>query len=191
MMQKISSHFSMEYETDRLVLKVLTPDYAPLVCDFLSRNRETFEKYEPTQPDNYYTEEYLSTVLSCELKLALKTQTIRYYVFRKDDPNTIIGTVCLHDVKQHAYSCCEIGYKFDSAFRNRGYATEAVMMAVSIAFVALGLHRVFARVLPENIASIRLLQKLSFAEEGIERHCIRIHSSWRDHLRFSILNEET
>ena len=179
----------MEYETDRLILKVLTPDYADAVCDFLYRNREIFEKYEPSVPSNYYTTEYISNVLSCELKLALRTQTIRYYVFRKEDPDTIIGTVCLHDIKQQSYSCCEIGYKFDSAYWHQGYAREAVMMGVSIAFAALDLHRVFARVLSENTASIRLLQRLSFEEEGVERHCIRINGTWRDHLRFSILNE--
>ena len=35
-----------QYETDRLVLKVLTPEYAPMVLDFYNRDRELFEKYE-------------------------------------------------------------------------------------------------------------------------------------------------
>lgn len=189
MIQNISSHFSMEYETDRLILKVLTPDYAPAVCDFLYRNRESFEPYEPIQPSNYYTTDYISGVLSAEMKLALKTQTIRYYVFLKEDPMTIIGTVCLHDIRQSAYSCCEIGYKFDFAYRHLGYAREATMMAVSIAFAALNIHRVFARVMPDNEPSIRLLRSLSFHEEGLERQSICIRGQWRDHLRFAILNE--
>ena len=189
MIQNNSSHFSMEYETDRLILKVLTPDCAPDVCDFLSRNREIFEKYEPALPSNYYTPEHQSTILSCELQLALKSKTIRYYVFTKENPSQIIGTVCLHDIKQQSYSCCEIGYKFDSAYWHQGYAREAVAMGISIAFAALGLHRVFARVLPENTSSIRLLQGLSFAEEGLERQCIQIDGTWRDHLRFPIINE--
>lgn len=189
MMQNNSSHFSMEYETERLLLKVLTPDCATEVRDFLSRNREIFEQYEPTLPSNYYTPEYQSTILNCELQLALKSKNIRYYVFLKENPSQIIGTVCLHDIRQQAYSSCEIGYKFDSAYWHKGYATEAVTMGVSIAFGALGLHRVYARVLPENAASIRLLKGISFVEEGVERQCIKINGSWRDHLRFSILNE--
>lgn len=38
----------------------------------------------------------------------------------------IIGTVCLHDIRFAAYSCTEIGYKFDAAFRRMGYASEAI-----------------------------------------------------------------
>ena len=189
MAQNNSSHFSMEYQTERLILKVLTPDYAEDVCNFLSRNRDIFEKYEPALPSNYYTPEHQSAILSCELQLALKTNTIRYYVFSKENPDEIIGTVCLHDIRQQSYSCCEIGYKFDSVHWHKGFASEAVTMGVSIAFAALGLHRVYARVLPENTASIRLLQRLSFVEEGIERQCVKINGIWEDHLRFSILNE--
>lgn len=189
MAQNHSSHFSMEYQTERLILKVLTPDYAKDVCDFLSNNSNIFEKYEPALPTNYYTEEHQATILSCELKLALKTSSIRYYVFEKSNPNKIIGTVCLHDIRQSAYSCCEIGYKFDQAYWHMGYATEAVTMGVSIAFAALGLHRVSARVLPENTASIRLLERISFTNEGVERQCVRINGIWQDHLRFSIINE--
>lgn len=189
MTQNSSSHFSMEYQTERLILKVLTPDYAEDVCAFLYDNSSIFEKYEPTLPANYYTTEHQSVILSCELKLALKANTIRYYVFEKSNPNKIIGTVCLHDIRQSAYSCCEIGYKFDQSYWHKGYATEAVTMGVSIAFAALGLHRVYARVLPENTASIRLLERISFVNEGVERQCVRINGIWQDHLRFSIINE--
>ena len=189
MTQNHTSHFSMEYQTDRLILRVLTSDYAEDVCDFLSTNSSVFEKYEPALPANYYTTDYQALILSSEMKLALKTDLIRYYVFEKSNPNKIIGTVCLHDIRRSFYSCCEIGYKFDQSHWHKGYATEAVIMAVSIAFAALNLHRVFARVLPENTASIRLLERISFVNEGIERQCICINGIWQDHLRFSILNE--
>ena len=64
-------------------------------------------------------------------------------------------------------------------------------MGVSIAFAALGLHRVLARVMPENTASIRLLKSLLFEEEGLERESIRIQNVWQDHLRFSLVNHSS
>jgi len=183
--------FSMEYETERLILQVLTPDYAKKVCKFVYKNREQFEKYEPFLPANYYTPEHQHTILSCELKLALQTKNIRYYVFLKDNPEQIIGTVALHNITAAAYSSCEIGYKFDADFQHKGYAREAVALAVSIAFAALGLHRAYARVMPENTASINLLKSLFFEEEGLERECIKIQGKWQDHLRFSLLNQSS
>ena len=183
--------FAMEYETDRLILRVLTPDCANSVCRFVTKNRDQFEKYEPFLPANYYTPEHQQSILSCELKLALQTKSIRYYVFLKENPEQIIGTVALHNIAAAAYSSCEVGYKFDAAYQHKGYAREAVAMAVSIAFAALGLHRVYARVMPDNTASIKLLKDLLFEEEGLERECIKIQGKWQDHLRFSLLNQSS
>lgn len=183
--------FAMEYETERLILKILTPDYAAEVCNFVSKNRAQFENYEPFPAANYYTPEHQQTILSCELKLALQAKNIRYYVFLKENPSQIIGTVCLHNIATPSYSSCEIGYKFDSDYQHKGFAREAVAMTVSVAFAALGLHRVYARVMPENTASIKLLKSLLFEEEGLERECIKIQGKWQDHLRFSLLNQSS
>lgn len=188
MAQISSKHFDFQYETDRLILKVLSADSAQTVCDFLTQNQDVFAKYEPAVPSNYYTPAYQATILNCEMQLTLKENYIRYYVFLKENPMQIIGTVCLHDIAPRMYSCCEIGYKFDSNYWHKGYAREAVSMGVSIAFGALGLHRVIARVMPENDASIRLLKSLLFEEEGLERESIRIQNVWQDHLRFSLIN---
>ena len=183
--------FAMEYQTERLILRVLTPDYAKDVCRFVTRNREQFEKYEPFLPANYYTPEHQQTILSAELKLALQSRNIRYYVFLKENPEQIIGTVALHNITTASYSSCEIGYKFDSDYQHKGYAREAVAMTISVAFAALGLHRVYARVMPENTASIKLLKSLLFEGEGLERECIKIQGKWEDHLRFSLLNQSS
>lgn len=172
------------YETNRLVLKILGPDAMRPVLDFQLRNRELFERYEPTRPDNFYTLAHQQAILKCEQKLALSLSTVRFYVFLKENPLTIIGTVCLRDIVRMPYFCCEIGYKFDHAYHHMGYAREAVDAAVTIAFRDLMLHRVFARVIPDNLASVRLLSDLSFTEEGLERDCILIQGKWTDHLRF-------
>ena len=183
--------FSMEYETERLYLRVLTADYSNEVCRFLSKNHTQFEKYEPILPANYYTPEYQHTILNCELKLALQSKNIRYYVFLKENPTQIIGTVALHNISISTYSSCEIGYKFDFDHQHKGYAREAVAMAISIAFAALGLHRIYARVMPDNTASIKLLKDLLFEEEGFERECIKIQGKWQDHLRLSLINHSS
>lgn len=176
------------YQTERLILKILTPDYHRSVLDFQIRNRERFEQYEPTRVGNFYTTSHQQAILKCEYKLATKLSTIRFYVFRKEDPHTIIGTVCLHDVLRVPYCCCEIGYKFDYAYLHQGYAREAVKKVLEIAFLDLRLHRVFARVVPDNTPSINLLKSLSFTEEGLERGCTQIQGKWTDHLRFAKLS---
>lgn len=177
-----------EYETSRLVLKILPPAYAMEVLRFQLRNQEQFERYEPRRPDNFYTLAHQQAVLKCEYKLASRLQTIRFYAFLKEQPRMVIGTVCLHDVlRQPYYSCCEIGYKFDHAYQHQGYAREAVAKVIELAFTTLQLHRIFARVVPDNDASIRLLLALHFREEGIEHACIRLQGEWTDHVRYALV----
>lgn len=183
-----ATNFSMEYQTERLILRVLTPEYLKEVLAFQLRNRDIFEKYEPALPDNFYSAEHQQAILRCEFNMALKMETIRYYVFLKDDPSAIIGTVCLHDIRRFSYSCCELGYRFDRDYHHRGYAKEAIIQLLSAAFDDLNLHRVFARVMPENLPSVKLLRSLNFLEEGLEHKSIQIQGCWQDHLRFAMIN---
>ena len=44
-----------KYETDRLILRILHPDEAPLVLDFYERDQELFEKYETARVPEFYT----------------------------------------------------------------------------------------------------------------------------------------
>lgn len=176
-----------EQQTQRLILKILTPDYLREVLEFQMRNKELFEQFEPERPEKFYTFSHQHDILKCEYKLALKLQTVRFYVFMKNDPHTIIGTVCLHDIIRSAYCCCEIGYKFDTAWQHMGYAKESLSAILNVAFRDLSLHRVLARVVPNNQPSIRLLESLDFMLEGLEHESIQIQGKWTDHLRYAKL----
>ena len=150
---QLPTGLSFSYETERLILRLPSTDYLREIHDFLYRNRSCFEKYEPTAPENYYTLDFQQTLARCELKLALKLSSVRFYVFLKEDPSTIIGTVCLHNIIKMPYFTSEVGYKFDASYQHHGYAREALSMALSVGFYGLGLHKIFARCMPENTPS--------------------------------------
>jgi ribosomal-protein-alanine N-acetyltransferase len=63
----------------------------------------------------------------------------------------------------------EIGYLLRPGARGRGTMTRAVRLCVAWAFADLGLVRVQAFVSPDNARSIRLLERLGFAREGLLR----------------------
>ena len=191
MKKQLPAGLSFVYETDRLILKILTPDYRYKVCDFLYQNRFVFEKYEPTIPENYYTPDFQMTLLNFELQSAMRLSNIRFYVFCKENPDTIIGTVCLHNIMKMPYYISEIGYKFDNHYWHHGYAREAISFVRSIAFGPLGLHKIFARCVPENTPSRKLLLAIGFTEEGIERDCTLIQGKWRDHIRYVSISQSS
>lgn len=176
----------LQYETRRLILKVLGPDYSNDVLRFYEKDRMLFEQYEANRSPNFYTENHQRTILQLEYGLALKLAQVRFYVFLKESPETIIGTVCLYDISS-TYSRAEIGYKFSSAFHHKGYASEAVEKLVDIAFSELNLHRLCAHVIEDNLPSIRLLVGLGFEKEGICRDYLCLNGLWSDHLQYSLV----
>lgn len=179
----------LQYETERLILKVLKPDASLMVLDFYNRDRELFEEYETDRVPDFYTIPHQHKLLKYEYNMAIKGQTIRYYVFLKENPAYIIGTVCLHNITHSFYQSCEIGYKFASVFHHKGYATEAVSCIVEAAFAELNLHRITAVVSLDNKASCRLLERIGFVNEGLLREYILLHGKWKDHYLYSFLRK--
>ncbi len=179
----------LQYETRRLVLKVLGPDYASDVLKFYKNDKELFERYETDRTPNFYTEAHQRNILHLEYGLTLKLSQVRFYVFLKEDPSTVIGTVCLYDIS-NAYSRAELGYKFASKYHHHGYASEAVEKILDIAFSELHLHRISAHVQENNIPSIRLLVGMGFEKEGICRDYLCLQGVWTDHLQYSLLAPE-
>lgn len=56
----------------------------------------------------------------------------------------------------------DLGYRFMKKYWGKGIATESAKACLNLAFETLGLGKLIAMVLPENIASIRVLEKLNF-----------------------------
>ena len=194
-----------QYETPRLLLKVLRADCAPQVLDFYNRDKELFEMYEIDDkkdfsnaivemyeidrvPD-FYTVKHLQKVLRYEYNMAVKSQLFRFYVFKKENPCRIIGTVCIHNIAPAFYGSCEIGYKFSSEFHHMGYATEAVGFCTKLAFNELHMHKVTAVVHPGNVPSMKLLNGLGFVQEGLLRDYLMLHGQWCNHYIYGLVNK--
>ena len=59
----------------------------------------------------------------------------------------------------------DLGYRFMKKYWGKGIATESAQACVNLGFNTLELKRMIAMVLPENIDSIRVLEKLNFEYE--------------------------
>jgi ribosomal-protein-alanine N-acetyltransferase len=60
----------------------------------------------------------------------------------------------------------DIGYRLLPAWWGRGLATEATGAACDYCFARLGLTRLLGLVDPDNVRSVRVLEKLGFAAQG-------------------------
>jgi RimJ/RimL family protein N-acetyltransferase len=85
---------------------------------------------------------------------------------------------CLHDgtpggrcglVKRDSLTDVDVGFAFLSRYRLQGYAVESAAAVLDHAGRVLGLRRIVAITLPENGASIAVLEKIGLRYEGMIR----------------------
>ncbi len=179
---------NFEQETDRLVLRVLTSEDAKKSLDFYKKNARDFEKYEPILGDNFYSLSYQKNLLNYEYQEILKLHMLRFWIFEKEHPEKIIGTVSYHNITPNIYSSARLGYKIDRDFRRKGYAYEAISNTMKFVSKDIGIRRYEALVLPENEASIGLLTKLGFAREGLLKDKVYLNDQWRDHFLYAYID---
>lgn len=175
------------YTTDRLVLMAAEQSLAPLVLDYIQRNREDFAHWDRQFPEEYYTLAYQEEAMSAEQKLFLRSSGVRYYMFLKDNPDFIIGNVSFAYLTEDDGHRCSIGYKTDSAYRKNGYAYEATSFLLPLIHENYNVKRIEADILPENAASLALARKLGFSYEGLARKSHSVAGVERDHFRYALI----
>lgn len=99
---------------------------------------------------------------------------------------SLAGQVTVGPIVRGAAQSASLGYWVDAGLAGRGIMPEALALVVDHCFGAVGLHRVKADVRPDNLASLRVLEKLSFRTEGLQERLLLIDGEWRDHLSLAL-----
>lgn len=73
------------------------------------------------------------------------------------------GLKYLEDIKE-----VDLGYRLKSKYWGQGIATEAAKACVDYGFNRLKLEKIIAFIIPENIGSFRVLEKLNFSFDKVE-----------------------
>jgi RimJ/RimL family protein N-acetyltransferase len=101
-----------------------------------------------------------------------------------------IGRVGLRGLDWQYRKVESLSYWIDPAWWNRGFATEASWFLCSGAFRALGMRRIASSALAPNLASLAVLRRLGFIEEGVERESVRVRGKSFDLVLFGLLRGE-
>ena len=176
------------YETRRLILRLSNEVEAEQVLEYYVRNREFFKPYEPERPNGFFTLENQKLYLQRDQENLEGRRGMRFWLSRQEEPDEIMGTIALNGIMWGGFRSSFLGYKLDCNHAAKGYMTEAVERVVSIAFHQLKLHRLEANVMHRNYASVRVVEKLGFEQEGISRKYMNINGRWEDHVHMVLLN---
>lgn len=102
----------------------------------------------------------------------------------------VAGQLNVANILYGSVSSAVIGYWVVPEVAGRGVTPTAVALVTDYLFGALGLHRAEIDIRPENVASLRVVEKLGFRYEGLKRNYIHINGAWRDHFVFALTSDE-
>ncbi len=112
--------------------------------------------------------------------------------FQLIDPQTnqVLGNAGFHNWS-FDHKRAEIGYSLKSdEYKGKGLMSEVVPFIIHYGFTEMNLQRIEAMVGPNNIPSLRLMEKNHFTREGQLRKHYFVNDHWEDSVVFSLLKEE-
>lgn len=173
-----------ELETERLILRqVMNEDMEELY--------EILSDVEVAKFDYFYPLSSKAEVIKFierYRKELDENEEITWGIILKET-NKLVGTCCLGSFNEGARRA-EIGYNIAQVEWCKGYATEALGRIINFGFNIMNLNRIEATVTPGNDASVRVLAKLNFIQEGIVRERDLIKGRLEDGIIMSILKKE-
>ena len=175
-----------ELETKRLVLRRMTPADA----EFYLKHFSDPDIVELTAFDAPETlEKATQELLAFCIKPFEENKGIRWGIVLKDETE-LIGTIGYHQWLKTGGYHARVGYDLTAAHRRRGIMTEALETVLRYGFEMMRLNKVEACTDTRNVASIRLLQKLGFHQDGVLRENTYFHGRFIDEAVFSLLASE-
>lgn len=102
----------------------------------------------------------------------------------------LVGQMHLFGIAWGSLRSACAGYWVGESVAGQGIMPFALAAACDHAFLGLGLHRVEVNIRPENTASLRVVEKLGFRDEGLRLRYLHIDGEWRDHRSFALTSED-
>jgi len=116
------------------------------------------------------------------------TRGYTWFVEHRKDKK-VIATISLTELDTSG-KIATVGYTFNEAYQHKGYAAEALICLVEYLFEKRGVERVQAKVLPENLPSVKLLERVGMKKEARLIKGVSVKGRLRDVLIYAILKED-
>lgn len=173
-----------QIESKHLILRKLHISDAEDMYAYASSPRVTQFLSWGEHPDLIHTKRYL-TYLESRYRAC---QFFDFAIVSKRS-GRMIGTVGFVKIDE-VNNLAEVGYVLHPDFWNLGIMTEALSCVLRFGFEEVGLHRIEAVYMPENLASRRVMEKCGMTFEGIRRRARFVKGTYVDVGVYAILAEE-
>ena len=169
---KLFSHMPT-LTTERLILRPMRVTDARDMFSYARRQEVTDYLLWTPHPTPSYTEDYLRYLQG---RYALG-EFYDWAVVERES-GRMIGT-CGFTRFDFPHNSGELGYVLNPDYHGKGYATEAAERVMRFGFEVLELHRLEAKFMRGNEASLRVMEKLGMTFEGYRRDAMLVKGSYR------------
>src|SRR5690606_20318077 len=117
--------------------RLVTPEDAGVIAELQTRNRAFLAPWEPVREDTYFTVVGQRADITTALGRHERGESLPLVVLDRD--GEVAGRLTLSGIVRGPFLSCSMGYWLSEDRTGQGLATEAVEVAVHIAFDEMGL----------------------------------------------------
>lgn len=177
----------LEIKGERISLKLSTPEDAPAYLEYYLTNRDFLARFEPFKDEKFFTLEGQRQELTERFTQYLNGSAINFGIHLGQE---LIGKARISNIVPGSFKNANIGYALSQKHLNNGYMSEAVGLICRYAFEDIGLHRLEASTLLDNVPSQHVLLNNGFQCLGLNRKYLQINGKWQDHYTYYLLKED-
>ena len=170
--------------SERLIIRL------PVIADYenwviLRKKSENFlNQWEPEKDFNYYSKNLFVkrgkwAKKNFDLKLVL-----HFFLFMRSNYQ-LVGGITLDNIRYGPFQSATLGYWLGEEFSKKGIMTEGLNSLITYANKTMGISRIEAATLPNNLASRRLLENCNFKYEGVGQYYLQIKGKWQHHILYA------
>jgi len=157
------------------------------------RNTDWLAPWEATDPSGRPTPTTYGSMIRAYNRDGAAAVSYPWAIFFQDDhenKSQLVGQLIAAPVLWGAMRSTTLGYWIDRDRAGQNIVPTAVALACDYLLTRVGLHRIEINIVPDNRASLRVVEKLGLRSEGIREDYIHINGRWRDHESFAITASE-
>lgn len=171
--------------TRRLHIRDYVVGDAPTVFGYV--NDPAYWQFQRPEPP---TAQQIDTLIKWVVSEQGHTPRLAYFLaVTRKDTGEVVGEAVLKIVNA-ADRQGELGFGIAPRFWKQGYGTEATAAILDAAFSQLRLHRLSGQCSADNKGSMRIMQKVGMAREGLLRDVHFARGKWWSTVIYGVLEHE-
>ncbi|WP_268800785.1 GNAT family N-acetyltransferase [Pseudomonas huanghezhanensis] len=190
-MDVIADPALIQLTTKRLVLRPPVPADALAIQQYHIVNRHHLQPWQPLRSVSFFGLKAVEQRIEYVEQERLAGRALHLLVLTRPvdgHEGELVGECNFSNIVLGVFQACHLGYSLAAHAEGKGLMREALTAGIAYVFEALGLHRVMASHVPENLRSERVLAAMGFEREGLARAYLHINGEWADHVLNSLIN---